>query len=325
MFYSVLQTRFGPEPAEPESRMWLTRDESQEMANRMGHSTSRVPSQSSTRETSSAPLWNPSGYDDSYPHDDRPSPARSFENVDYYRRSRREPSPDNIYPPPEKRRPGHQSLELRLSTATREFSDRAEYRSPRGSKGKEVDNVYMDSDPSRRNSPLPPSQDIDRRWDSYAPEPPMAVPVHPERAALLESQHPLPPRPDTSKRSVRIRRQQPSPRQARESDIGYLDASLDVNGSPQRPSARRGVSLLDRLQLDTSSGPSTDPTNSLRDRVDMSSKDPDQPVSGSQRTLVVAVNDGEGPEGVDSDIKPKGGRGKKRSGKPRRGRRGGPA
>ena len=297
--------------------MWLTRDESQEMVNRMGRTTPGAPSQSS--RGTSAVSWNPPRDDNDYSQRKEVTvpTVRVSDAPDYYRQ--RDVTPEYDYQPPVKQRyPNHQPLEHRLSSATREFSDRGDYHPPRA-KGKEIDNGYADEDLSRGPSP-PPSRHEHAaskgKWDSYAPDPSPGVRVHPERAALLDPQHPLPPRPDGSKRTARGRRQQKSPH----TDNDRLDVD---HSSPQRPSPRKGASLLDRLQLDAAPGSSTGISNSLRDRVDVSMKEPDH-FSGSQRGAGVAVND-EGLENGDLDNRPKGGRGKKRSGKPRRGRRGGMA
>lgn len=293
------------EPSPMEPRTWMTRDEGQDLASRLA----RPPS---ARGPSSTPSWNAPRDEDDYQRDERPT-------SEYYRRSQREPSPEYDYSPPDNSRYPHQPLELRLTT-TRDYPVRAEYPSPRAGKGREIDNSYPDrgdyvqrdlSPPATYNRPA----QSDRR-DNVSPDP-TGVGVHSDRVSLLEP-HPLPPRPDTSKRLPRNKRTPRSPGQTSRQGDGRRGVGFDTDD--RRPPARRGASLLDRLQLDNTPVPNAG--SSLRDRVDVFTK-PDAVSFVSHHAPNVAMND----EVFDNDQEARGraGKGKKRSGKPRRGRRGGPA
>ncbi|KAI0336602.1 hypothetical protein GY45DRAFT_1237818 [Cubamyces sp. BRFM 1775] len=179
----------------------------------------------------------------------------------------------------------------------------------------------------------PPVGDV-RRYDEPLVEHPAAGKVHPERARLLTedvsplseefSRHPrgrrhgrspdrafdrgrpfnpdrgLPPRPIDDTRFAHAREQSPPPMQ---------------NG--HRPPIGRGSSLLERLNLNDAAPPN-EGGSSLRDRVDVGHGDEGE---GSHADAMDVDGDGNGDDAHKAGRGP----GRRRTGKPRRGRRNGVA
>ncbi|KAI0699191.1 hypothetical protein C8T65DRAFT_305514 [Cerioporus squamosus] len=183
--------------------------------------------------------------------------------------------------------------------------------------------------PDRAFTPPPP----DRRNEE---PPPVAVKVHPDRARLLSV--PAPPPPDSAPKGARGRRPGPDRGipEARDfnervrdppphPDASRMGPPRDL--SPQngfRPNMKRGGSLLERLNIHDS--PPHDNVSSLRDRVDVVAHAGAEALPARPEPMMMNV-DSEGPLGPTGDDGSKGnggrGLGRKRSGKPRRGRRGG--
>ncbi|RPD72526.1 hypothetical protein L226DRAFT_148922 [Lentinus tigrinus ALCF2SS1-7] len=164
-------------------------------------------------------------------------------------------------------------------------------------------------------------------------ERPPAVKVHPDRARLLAV--PAPPPQDSAPNGARGRRPGPDRGYAGARDFDdrvrdpppHPDERMGPprDRSPQngfRPNMKRGGSLLERLNIHDS--PPRDSASSLRERVDVVAHV--DPVSVARTESVMNV-DSEGPSGPAGDDGSKGnggrGPGKRRNGKPRRGRRNG--
>ncbi|KAJ8468481.1 hypothetical protein ONZ51_g9611 [Trametes cubensis] len=185
----------------------------------------------------------------------------------------------------------------------------------------------------RPSTPPPPVGNV-HRYDEPLVEHPVAGKVHPERARLLAGE--VPPPSEEFSRHSRGRRHGRSPNRAFdhgrpfEPDRGLPPRPADATrfGPPReqspppmqnghRPPIGRGGSLLERLTLDDAVPPN-EGGSSLRDRVDVGHGDE----GGSSHADVMDV-DGDG----NGDDAHKGGRGpgRRRTGKPRRGRRNGVA
>ncbi|KAI0071407.1 hypothetical protein K474DRAFT_628817 [Panus rudis PR-1116 ss-1] len=354
-------SRFGPErsatPPQNEARVWMTRQESLELSRTAMSGPSSASSWSATFETEERFVRQveanpvPPQRDGYTP----PGPARQNQR----RRNDAEPIRERAAP---RDVPPSRSLEGRISRfddappehddvrgAGRSYNDDEGYNRERGYDSRES-HSQSQSQPQRapinwdrlQTGHTPP------RRTMTPPPPTQAQPrPHPERARFVDP-HPLPPPPipkpdfplpppppivkSNSKAPARgNRRQGPGGRSPvvgsdmREGNgSAYVDGRDESMGPPHfnhddhlRPPVKRGGSLLERLSLEEPPN-----TNSLRDRVDTGKsmeRDPGPP-GGS------ASNDEGMGVAVDGDASPvKGGRGRRRTGKPRRGRRNGVA